>query len=66
MIDRITDRAKQCASQPYSGGKVLEFDSDDIREVIQFPYRIIYQVSADCVQILAVVHGARKLPRSLP
>lgn len=66
MVDRITDRAKQCGSHPFSGARVAEFDSDEIREVIEFPYRIIYRVQSERVDILAVVHGARRLPEALP
>ena len=65
-IDRITSRAKQCGAHPVSGAIVLEFASDDIREMIEYPYRIIYRVQPDRVDILAVVHGARKLPNPLP
>jgi plasmid stabilization system protein ParE len=45
------------------GGKVPEYDADDVREVLEHPYRIIYQVLADQVDILAVVHGAQRLPK---
>ncbi len=42
------------------------YDVDDIREVLEYPYRIIYRVLPDRVDVLAVVHGARRLPASLP
>ena len=59
MIDRLTRRTKQIVNFPLLGGKVMEYDADDIREVLEGPYRIIYRVLPDRVDILAVVHGAQ-------
>lgn len=46
MIDRITRRSEQFAAFPLSGAMVPEYESPDIREVIEKPYRIIYRVKA--------------------
>jgi len=62
MVDRITRRSAQIADFPYSGREVPEYKAEDIRELIEYPYRIIYQVKADHIDILAVIHGARQLP----
>jgi plasmid stabilization system protein ParE len=40
---------------------VPEIDAPDIREIFVRSYRLIYQVTADRVFILAFVHGAREL-----
>jgi len=45
-----------------SGRKVPEYESDEIREVIEKPYRIIYRIKPDQIDVLAVVHGAQLLP----
>ncbi|WP_320042324.1 type II toxin-antitoxin system RelE/ParE family toxin [uncultured Desulfobacter sp.] len=47
MIDRITRRSEQIAEHAYSGRKVPEYDAEDIREVIEKPYRIIYRIKLD-------------------
>ena len=44
------------------GRTVPEIDALDIRELFIRNYRLIYQVTTDCVFILAFVHGARDLP----
>jgi plasmid stabilization system protein ParE len=62
MSDRITRRARQCGEFPLAGARVSEYDADDVREVLEYPYRIIYRILPDRVDILAVVHGARRLP----
>jgi hypothetical protein len=44
MVDRITHRSTQISDYPLSGQKVLEYEADDIREVIEKPYRVIYRI----------------------
>jgi len=34
---------------------------EQIREVIEGPYRIIYHIKADQIDVLAIVHGARNI-----
>jgi toxin ParE1/3/4 len=45
-----------------SGRVVPELARPTIREVIDGAYRIVYRVTPDALQILAVVHGARRFP----
>lgn len=59
MIDRLTKRSIQIAHFPLSGRKVPEYDQDKIREVIEKPYRIIYSIMPQQIDILAIVHSAR-------
>ncbi len=62
MVDRLTRRSEQIAAFPLSGRRVPEYEIHNIREVIEKPYRIIYRVKPDQVDILAVVHSAQLLP----
>ena len=64
MIDRLTRRSQQIAAFPLSGRRVPEYDADQIREVIEGPYRIIYHIKPDQVDVVAVIHGAMDVPRS--
>lgn len=61
MVDRLTRRSKQIAVFPKSGRKVPEYEQDTVREVIENPYRIIYRIKLDQIDILAVIHTARNL-----
>ncbi len=61
MVDKITRRSEQIAKHPFSGRKVPEYDAEDIRELIERPYRIIYRIKPDQIDVLAVIHGARLL-----
>ena len=44
MVDRLTKRSEQIDAFPKSGRVVPEFQAEDIREVIEKPYRIIYRI----------------------
>jgi toxin ParE1/3/4 len=58
MVDRLTRRSQQITEFPFSGRRVPEYDIDLIREVIESPYRIIYHIKPDRIDVLAVIHGA--------
>jgi len=60
-VDRITSRSQQIAAFPMSGRRVPEYGLDQIREVFSGPYRIIYHVGPDRIDVLAVIHGARNV-----
>ena len=57
MVDQLTRRSQQNAEFPFSGRKVPEYNIDQIREVIEGPYRITYHIKPDQTDILAVIHG---------
>jgi toxin ParE1/3/4 len=61
MIDRLTRRSIQIADFPFSGRKVPEYDNESIREVIEGPYRIIYLIKDNQIDIIAVIHGAMNI-----
>ena len=45
---------------------VPEYQDPDIREVMEGQYRVIYEVTAREIQVLAVIHGAQLLPPEPP
>jgi len=61
MVDRLTRRSQQIAGLPLSGRRVPEYDLDQIREVIEGTYRIIYHIKPDRIDVLAVIHAARSV-----
>ena len=64
MIDRLTKRSIQISDFPYSGRMVPEYQLNEIREVLEWPYRVIYVIQPDQsrIEVLAVVHGSRSHP----
>ncbi len=65
MVDRLTRRTQQIAGFPLSGRRVPEYDIDQIREVIEGTYRIIYYIKANQIDVLAVIHGAMDIFQSM-
>jgi len=57
-VDRLTRRSEQIAEFPLSGRRVPEYDVNEVREVIEGSYRIIYYIKPDQIDILAVIHAA--------
>jgi len=60
-VDRLTRRSQQIAEYPLSGRMVPEYEKNQIREVIDGPYRIIYYIKPDRIDVLAVIHGAQDI-----
>jgi toxin ParE1/3/4 len=63
-IDRLTRRSQQISTYPLSGRIVPEYEMEQIREVIEGPYRIIYYIKPDQIDVLAVIHGAMDILNS--
>ena len=64
MVDRLARTSQQITDFPFSGRRVPEYDIDQIREIIEGPYRIIYHIKPDQIDVLAVIHGAMDVLRS--
>jgi plasmid stabilization system protein ParE len=64
MVERLIRRSQQLAEFPSSGRRVPEFEMVQIREVMEGPYRIIYYIKPDQIDVLAVLHGAMNVLRS--
>jgi addiction module RelE/StbE family toxin len=62
-IERLRERARNALHAPLAGRKVPEFQSDDIRELIEGNYRIVYQVFSDRLVILTVFEGHQLFPQ---
>lgn len=65
FVLRLQARARSAATAPRAGRRVPEFDAEDLREVIEGNYRIIYQRSRRRVEVVTVIEGHRLL-RSAP
>ncbi len=64
MVDRLTRRSQQIAEFPLSGRMVPEYQTTQIREVVEGPYRIIYYIKPSQIDVLGVIHAAQDIPRS--
>jgi len=61
-LEKIIERAESISRHPLKGRSVPEYEREDIREVFLHPYRIIYLLQEDHIEIISVIHGARLIP----
>ncbi len=62
-VDRITRKSQQIGEFPMSGRRVPEYDMEQIREVFVGPYRIIYHIKSDQIDVIAVIYGSMEVLR---
>lgn len=63
VITRLLERSRQLETAPLSGRAVPEYTREDLRELLERPYRIIYRITAARIEILTVMHYHQLLPR---
>ncbi len=63
-VRRLRRSVERLRIFPLSGQVVAEIGREEIREVLQGNYRLIYRVSDQRVDVLTVFHGARLLTDS--
>lgn len=62
VAERLVAAVERLHSHPLSGRIVPEVGQSTLREVIEPPYRIVYRVRAELLEVVAVVHAARRFP----
>lgn len=62
----VKSLGESLVQQPQLGAAVPEYDREDIRERLLRGYRVIYRLHGEDVEVVAVMHGARPLPRTPP
>ena len=60
-MEKITKRSEQIGQFPFSGRSVPEFKNQQIREVIEGNYRIIYYINGEQIDVIAVIHGQQNI-----
>jgi toxin ParE1/3/4 len=65
VVRRIVAAVERLHDFPESGRIVPERHTHDIREVIVSPYRIVYRVRPQLVEIATVFRGSREFPTTI-
>ncbi len=60
IVERLVNRSEQIATFPRSGRMVPEYQLDEVRQVVEASYRIIYLIKENQVEVLAIIHTSRK------
>ena len=64
VVTALLSRTRQLETAPLSGRHLPDYPGDHVREILLRPYRIIYRVSDQQVEILTVMHYRQLLPQS--
>lgn len=62
VVERLIDRVEGIADFPRAGRVVPELAREELREVIQGSYRIVYRLHEDVVEVLTIFRSSRLLP----
>jgi toxin ParE1/3/4 len=61
FVDQLIEHADLLSDKPRMGRTVPELANPDIRELIFKRYRIVYRLKANCIEILTVFEGHRRI-----
>ena len=59
---RLLMRSRQISEHAYTGRQIPEYQREDIRELLERPYRIIYRIKETQIDVIAVMHYRQLLP----
>jgi plasmid stabilization system protein ParE len=59
VIQEIVAKTETLTELPEIGRIVPEISDQNIRELIVYSYRLIYEISVAGIEILAIIHGRR-------
>jgi len=62
IVDRIIKKVESLSKFPERGRKVPEINREDIREVFEGEYRLIYRISSKKVFVLSIRNFKQLLP----
>ncbi len=66
MVRRLIERCEQLARLPKSAPRLPRYERDDLRMLFERPYRIVYQIHADRIDIVTLWHYRQRQPRNIP
>ena len=64
MVQRLILRAERILKHPSSGHSVHEYPKENLKEVYEKPYRIVYRPSAIGLEIVTIIHFRQTLRKA--
>lgn len=65
MAVRLIRRSLELEQPPLLGKRLTRYVNADIRELLERPYRLIYRVQTDRIEIVTVMHYRQLMPSDL-
>jgi plasmid stabilization system protein ParE len=66
VLARLLVAPQRLVSFPESGRMVPEFGLPNLREIVLRPFRIVYRLRGDIVEVVTIFHSARMPPDPYP
>jgi len=57
VVQDIVEKSEELQHFPRIGRMVPELQNSEIRELIVYSYRLVYKISSETIEILALIHG---------
>lgn len=64
VSQEFIEKSEQLVELPKMGRIVPEIEDSNIRELIIYSYRLIYKISPNRTEILAIIHGKQHFPEA--
>ena len=64
VVARLLRRSRRLAVPPLEGRRLPEYRETELREVLERPFRLIYSVKLDRIEVVTVKHYRQRLPRN--
>ncbi|MFQ5753477.1 MAG: type II toxin-antitoxin system RelE/ParE family toxin [bacterium] len=64
VSQEFIERSERLADFPEMGRVVPEIATKSIRELIIYSYRLVYEISRDRIEILAIIHGKQDFSKT--
>ena len=59
VVQEIVAKSEKLTDFPQIGRVVPEISDQNLRELIVYSYRLIYEISESGIEIIAIIHGRR-------
>ena len=63
VVDKIVTSTEKLERFPDIGRVVPEIGDENVKELFAYSYGILYEVTPDGIEVLAIVHGKRDFPK---
>jgi plasmid stabilization system protein ParE len=65
MAEKIEKAVEGLLYDPYIGRKIPEYNQEHLRERIVDGFRILYRLTPEAIEIIAIFSGRNKLPKTI-
>jgi plasmid stabilization system protein ParE len=65
VVIRILRHVRALEAPPLLGKRLTQYAGADVRELYERPYRVIYRVTDDRIEVLTLLHYRQLLPSDL-